>query len=157
MNLPEWIPEPITHVFDELVRRAPSADHVSITERLATDERMKTVYTELFRRNRKTGDFLNPARNSAGETAQDGQVAAIEELFKQVVSAASHRTRVTKPEEIESARVRWREDAKRLRALAHDLELAIGLGQLGTDDPLSKDMAISDLGALLTPVPRVPL
>jgi hypothetical protein len=46
--------------------------------------------------------------------------------------------------EIEKAKERWKGHATQLRALAHDMELAIKLGALGLDDPRFPGLARHD-------------
>ncbi len=62
--------------------------------------------------------------------------------------SAGDRITVSKIEEIEAAKLRWADDAKRLRMLAHDLELAAELGSLGIDDAASRLQALQDTPAL---------
>jgi hypothetical protein len=64
------------------------------------------------------------------------------------VSAASDRLSVSKLDEIEKARAQWADHATRLRALAHDMELAFDLGALGLDDPKFPGLAWHDAQAV---------
>jgi hypothetical protein len=79
---------------------------------------MRVVYDEFLRRDRKTGNFFNSARSSSeGRSAEEAQLAAIQEILQLVLSAAGDKIAVSKIEEIEAAKLRWQDDAKRLRLL----------------------------------------
>jgi hypothetical protein len=119
-------------------------------ERLKADSRMEVVYDEFLRRDRQTGGFFHPCLGlSEASSAEEAQLAAIRDLLQLVISAAGDRITVSKIEEIEAAKLRWDDDARRLRMLAHDLELAAELGSLGIDDAASRTQALQDTPALI--------
>jgi hypothetical protein len=151
MLLPNWTPEPVKPILEEMDRHPlSSGPRRAIFERLVTDEQMRNVYGVLFRLDRKAGGFFHPARNIAnGQSAEEAQSAAIREVLRLVVTAAGDRIAVTKPEQVEQARLRWLDDVGRLRALAHDLNLAAELGMLGLGDSESRAAISRDAPALL--------
>jgi hypothetical protein len=84
----------------------------------------------------KQAIFFHPPRSSSERlSAEEAQLAAIRDILQLVISAAGDRIAVSKIEELEAAKLRWRDDAIRLRVLAHDFELAAELGMLGIDNP----------------------
>ena len=138
IKLPDWIPDFIRPVLENLLENPACIDgeRHTVFEQLVRDERMKPVYEQFVRRNRETGEFLYPASTRAGDqSSDDAQRTAIRELLQLAISAAADRISVSKLHEIEKAKERWKGHATQLRALAHDMELAIKLGALGLDDP----------------------
>ena len=110
---------------------------------------MEPVYHEFLRRDRETGIFLHPAkRQGDGQADEETQVVALGEILKVTISAASDRISVSKIAQIAEAKQRWGGNAKLLRDLAHDMELAAELGMLGINDPLSRWLAVRDLDAV---------
>jgi hypothetical protein len=104
---------------------------------------VRVFYEEFLRRDRQTGKFFNlPLGSAEDRSAEDAQLAAIRQILELVISAAGDKIAVSKIEEIEAAKLRWQDDAKRLRLLAHDIELAAELGMLGIDDPESRGQAL---------------
>ena len=72
-------------------------EKASLIERLASDPRMDTVWTELTKRERSgyqpTGKYFHPARppkHAAASLAMDPQPTAIEELFCCIVSTVEY-------------------------------------------------------------------
>jgi hypothetical protein len=149
-ELPDWTPEAVKPILEELDQHPrTSGPRRAVMDRLQADSRMRVVYEEFLRRNRQTGTFFHPCRNlPEGSSAEEAQLAAIRELLQLVISAAGDRITVSKIEEIEEAKLRWSDDAKRLRFLAHDLELAAELGTLGIGDPDSRVQALQDAQTL---------
>jgi hypothetical protein len=147
LELPEWTPEPVKPILEGLHQHPRTfGPRRAVLERLLTDPRMRVVYDEFLRRDRKTGNFFNSARSSSeGRSAEEAQLAAIREILQLVLSAAGDKIAVSKIEEIEAAKLRWQDDAKRLRLLGHDIELAAELGMLGIDDPESRSQASQDI------------
>jgi hypothetical protein len=142
-ELPDWTPEAVRPILAELDQHPRTAgSRREVMDRVLTDPRMQAVYVEFLRRDRETGAFYHPYRNSPeGLSAEEAQLAAIQELLQLVISAASDKIAVSKIEQIEAAKLRWLDDAKRFRLLSNDIELASELGMLGIDSPLSRAMA----------------
>jgi hypothetical protein len=147
IKLPDWTPESLKPILEELHQHPRTTGPRRVVfERLVTDDRMRTVYDEFLRRDRQTSNFFHPPTNTPdGRSAEEAQFGAIRELLGLVVSAAGDKIAVSKYEEIEAAKLRWVEDAKRLRLLAQDIELAAELGALGIDDPESRAQASEDV------------
>jgi hypothetical protein len=150
MNLPDWTPVFLQPLLERMDRHPSCSGHRrAVFERLVTDPKMRMVYDEFVRRDRKTGEFLHRAKNRADEqSVEDAQMSAIREVLQLTVSAASDRISVSKLEQIEEAQQRWGNIATRLRELAHDMELAAKLEMLGLDDPVSKALGMQDLQTL---------
>jgi hypothetical protein len=146
IDLPDWTPESLKPILQELHQhRRTSGPRRTVFERLLNDPRMRVVYDEFLRRDRQTGNFFHPCQNSPeGRSPEEAQLDAIREVLRLVVSAAGDQIAVSKFEEIKAAKMRWGDDAKRLRLLAHDLELGAELGMLGIDDPASHLQALQD-------------
>jgi hypothetical protein len=151
IKLPDWIPDLVRPILEKLSENpACLGGRRTVFEQLVSDGRMKPVYEQFVRRNRETGEFLYPASTRAkGQSADDAQRTAIRELLQLTVSAAGDRISVSKLDDIEKAKERWEGHATQLRALAHDMELALKLGALGLDDPRFPGLAWHDAQALL--------
>jgi len=147
IDFPDWTPKLVKPILEELYDHPrTSGPRRAVLDRLLTDPRMRVVYDEFLRRDRKTGNFLNRLLSSLeGRSVEEAQLAAIREILQLVVSAAGDKIAVSKIEEIEAAKLRWHDDAKRLRLLAHDIELAAELGMLGIDDTESRVLALQDV------------
>jgi hypothetical protein len=145
-QFPDWTPQSVRPILEELdVHPRNVGPRRTVFDRLLTDPRMRDVYDEFLRRNRQTGGFFNPcSETSEGQPAEEAQLGAIRQVLQLVVSAGADRMSVSKIEEIEAAKLRWGDDVKRLRLLAHDLDLAAELGALGIDDCASKAQASQD-------------
>jgi hypothetical protein len=149
MILPEWTPELVKPVLQEIDCQQLLPGRRAVFERLVNDPRMRHVYTEWLKRDRETGSFHRPARHSSSESSSAAaQVSAIREVLRLTISAASDQISVTKPGQIEEAKLRWLGHAKLLRDLAHDLELAAEHGQFGMNDPLSREIGSHDIEAV---------
>jgi hypothetical protein len=83
INLPDWTPEYVRPLLTQLDRnRACSGDRRVAFERLVNNKRMKSAYEQFFRRDRKTGAFLYPAKTrKRNQTYQDAQLAALREVL----------------------------------------------------------------------------
>jgi hypothetical protein len=150
IEFPDWTPELVKPILEELHQQLHmSAALNNVLERLWADPRMQAVYDELLRRDRQTGTFHHPCRNSPEDrSVEEAQLTAIREVLGVVISATAERTTVSKIEDIEAAKLRWGDDADRLRMIAQDIELAAALGSLGISDPLSRDCALQDAKTL---------
>ncbi|MFT4115983.1 hypothetical protein [Bradyrhizobium sp.] len=148
MPLPAWIPDLLKPVLEEIKSAACVSRHRFIFDRLLNDSRMRPVYQEFVRRDRKTGRFLNAARARPDQSDDEAQIAAVREIIQLAISAASDRISVSKLSEIEAAKLNWRSHATLLRTIARDITLAIEFGSLGFDDPVSRDIARPDVDAL---------
>jgi hypothetical protein len=151
MKFPSWTPELVRPILEQMhAHPACSGQRRLVFERVLDDPKMRPVYDEFLRRDRKSGKFFHPARSPYdGQSPEEAQLSAIREVLQLTVSAASDRISVSKLDEIEKARERWMDHATRLRALAHDMELACELGALGLDDPKFPGLAWQDSQALL--------
>jgi hypothetical protein len=62
-DIPEWTPASLRPLLEQMVDHpACVGPRRAAFERLLTDRRLKTVYDELLRRDRKSGGYLHPAR-----------------------------------------------------------------------------------------------
>jgi hypothetical protein len=151
ISLPTWVPETVQKLFQEAEEADLPPEQRSILERLATDERMQNVWGELLRRDRGSGQFVHPALSRDGErlrSKDECQHSALGELFHFVFTAARDRMMVTKPEEVRRHREHLLNNAKTLRNLANDLDLARIRGQFGVTDPESVTLVESDVATL---------
>ena len=100
-----------------------SNDQAEVLRRLATEPRMATVWKELARCSRETGDFLHPALREDGtrETEQGAQDKALAETLFQAFCAATQRVSVAKIEELELKKDELRREASFLRTIAERL------------------------------------
>ncbi len=142
-ELPDWTLEPLRPILAELDQHPrTTGPRREVMDRLLTDPRMQAVYVEFLRRDRQTGAFFHPCKKwPEGLQAEEAQLAAIRELLQLVVSAAGDKLAVSKIEQIDAAKSRWLDDARRFRLLSNDIELASELGMLGIDSSISRAMA----------------
>jgi hypothetical protein len=147
---PDWTPELVKPLLEQLdINPASSGHRRDVFNHVLADPRMEAVYDEFLRRDRKLGTYLHPAREiPEGQTADEAQLSAIRQALQLAVSAAGDRISVSKLDEIEKAKEKWKDHAERLRSLAHDMELAFQLGALGLDDPTFPGLALHDAQAL---------
>jgi hypothetical protein len=151
ISLPAWVPETVKVLIQQIEQSDLTPELRLTLERMASDARMENVWGELLRRDRGSGQFVHPAlqrRGSHYNSKNDAQIVALGEIFDFVFIAARDRMIVTKPAEILRHKSDLLENAKRLRMLANDLDLARSTGQLGVADPLSKTLAEADVMAL---------
>jgi hypothetical protein len=81
-------------------------------------------------------------------STNDAQFTALGEIFHFAFTATRDRMMVTKPAEILRNKKNLLENAKRLRILANDLDLARSKGQFGVANSQSKTLAEADVLAL---------
>jgi hypothetical protein len=82
---------------------------------------MQPVFQEFLRQDRETGTFLHPAKMRTDfQSEEDAQLSAIRQVLQVAVTAASDYMSVSKVEEIDAAKERLKDDASRLREIAHD-------------------------------------
>jgi hypothetical protein len=151
ISLPTWVPETVRKIIQELEQSDLIPEQRSILKRLATDKRMQNAWGVLLGRDRGSGQFVYPALPRGGRrlgSGEDYQLSALSELFYFVFTAARDKMMVTKPEEILRNKEHLLENAKRLRILASDLDLARIRGMFGVADPQSKMLAERDVLAL---------
>jgi hypothetical protein len=94
--LPDWTPEPIRNTIQKIEQQNWSFDYRSILTRLAFDDRMKKVWSELLKR-KKSGGFAYQARrrdDSDQGTDDDAQATALRELFLYVLIVAFENIRL---------------------------------------------------------------
>jgi hypothetical protein len=151
MNMQSWIPEPVKPLLEQLnANPACTGRRRPVFKRLSTDPRMQSVFQQFFRLDRKTEHFLYAAKKRKDpQSREEAQLAALSEVLKITISAASDRMAVSKLNEILDAKRRWNDDASRLRIVAHDLAVAADFGMLGLNDPESLACATRDLRGLL--------
>jgi hypothetical protein len=151
MNFPGWIPEPVRPLLQQLnANPACAGRRRPIFDRLLEDDRMQSVYGQFLRKNRKTGKFYYPARNrNSDHSAEDAQIAALREVLKVTINAASDKISASTFEQIAEAGKRWSDHAVLLRMIAHDMTLASELGMLGLNDPAAPSLVLHDIATLL--------
>jgi hypothetical protein len=150
-DFPDWTPEFVRPLLTSLGRnRASRAARRIAFELLLNDRRMQPVYNQFLRRDRKSGDFLYPAKlRKRNQSLEMAQLAALREVLCVVINAAGDRISVSKLEQLHRANQRWGTLATQLRELAHDMHSALEFGLLGFDDRKSKALGARDGIALL--------
>ena len=140
---------------EEAIQKVEIPDWVraqrAILERMTTDDRMKKVWALLLSRNRPSRKFAYPARprdSTGSKSADEMQFDALRELFYFVFSAARDKMSVSRPIEIQESKEDLAKNAKTLRAIANDLDLAAATGQLGVASAQDKQLAASDSASL---------
>jgi hypothetical protein len=145
----------LSDAVEEAVQKVENPDRVreqrAILERMTTDGRMKKVWALLLSRKRPSREFAYPARprDSTGlKSADDMQLDALCELFYSVFSAARDQMTVSKPIEIQQSKEDLAKNAKTLRVIANDLDLAAATGQLGVASAEDKQLAAVNSASL---------
>jgi hypothetical protein len=116
----------------------------AILVRMTTDDRMKNVWALLRSRKRPSRNFVYPARPRDGtgsKSADERQFDALRKLFCDVFSAARDQMKVSRLIEIQQSKENLAKNAKMLRAIAHDLDLAAETGQFGVVSTQDKLLA----------------
>jgi hypothetical protein len=124
ITLPDWLPWPVVMTARHIEARCSSGEQHTILARLATDPRMRGVWTELTRRKRPGGGFFHPAKwrlDKPPLTQDEAQAEALGELFHFVFCAASDRVQVSKPDEVVGLKAKLLERARLVREIADDL------------------------------------
>jgi hypothetical protein len=122
--LPEWLPPAAAVQARAIEARGLPAEQWAILRRLATDVRMRSVWTELTRRKRPSGSYLYPAKQppyGPAVTQEEAQAWALGYLFFCVFHAASDRMEVSKVDEVAPLKAKFLERARVLRESADDL------------------------------------
>jgi hypothetical protein len=118
-QIPEWVPPVITNfVRKTLVSQVTDPDQGQILIRLVTDPRMRNVWSQLVRTNRKTGGFYRPALSPGPEQvaeAAERQDWAMTLLFSVAYSLAVCHPCVMLRRKVESLRAQQQELARKLR------------------------------------------
>jgi hypothetical protein len=118
-----------------MVQSDPGAQEIIL--RLATNERMKGVWTELLKKNRKSGTYFRAAVSKPElvyMTDAERQFTAIADLLRVTISAARDQLSVSKAEDVETSTTTLQQQSSWLRALAEDLEVFVLKGQVGIAD-----------------------
>jgi hypothetical protein len=124
LSLPGWLPPAVVKQVRRIEARRLPAEQRAILQRLATDARMRGVWTELSRRKRPGGGFINPAKlpvDRPASTQDEAQAEALGELFHFAFCAARDRVQVSKPKEVAEGRTKLLQYAGMLREIADDL------------------------------------
>jgi hypothetical protein len=149
MNFPDWTPESLKPQLQRLYKACPGR-RLPIFDRILSDSRMTSVYGVLLQHDRESGRYRYAAkRGKTNQSAKDAQTAAIGEILKVAISAASDRMSVSRIEEIEEGRKQWKSHSELLRAIAQDMALAAELGILGFESQEARALAIKDAEGLL--------
>jgi hypothetical protein len=152
LSLPDWTPETVRGTIREIEQTKLTPELRMTLGRMALDPRMQTVWGELLKRDRPSGQFKYPALlpESPYLTSIDAvQFAALGETFRFVFSAARKKVPVSKPNEGEQSKESLIQHAQSLRRVANDLRLALSKGQLGIASREMKEQAGKDLPVLL--------
>jgi hypothetical protein len=110
--LPWWLPRSVVHGVGVIAANMIETDEQqAILTRLTTDIRMRSVWRQLVRRDRNTGEFHFAAKRPPGwdDLADDNvslvvQVRAFEELLFCAFCVARDQVRVSTPEEADAVR-----------------------------------------------------
>jgi hypothetical protein len=144
LSLPDWTPETVRGTIREIEQTKLTPELRMTLGRMALDPRMQTVWGELLKRDRPSGQFKYPALlpESPYLTSIDAvQFAALGETFRFVFSAARKKVPVSKPNEVEQSKESLIQHAQSLRRVANDLRLALSKGQLGIASREMKEQA----------------
>ena len=139
---------------EEAIQEVENPDLVreqrAILDRMTTDKRMKNVWNLLLSRKRPSREFVYPAiqRTKTSKSDNERQFDAIRELFYCVFCFARDKMRVSRPTEIKQSKTELVRNAKTLRQVANDLDLAATHGQLGVVTVQDKLQAADNVLAL---------
>jgi hypothetical protein len=126
--IPVWVPACIaSRVHNSSWRDWP---YSPVLVRLVTDPRMRSVWSQLTRKSRLTGQYLHPARLSCeGEGASCRQDFAMRMLFGLVLDLAECRPRTTLQRELAARQEERKALARKLWAEANTLAYLEELGE----------------------------
>lgn len=147
---PEWLPNQISYIFRSL--NLSDGQMIGAATRLANDQRMRAVWNELLRKDRRTGEYCRAAKPRSGPsplTKEENQLFAIQDVIRFTLTAVRDERVVTRPEDIEQSRAHLNSKSDQLVILTNDLRLAIERGQLGIADAPARELAGEHLTALL--------
>jgi hypothetical protein len=126
MALPDWMPPAVQSAACWFALHCLNNQHeLAILRRLSIDPRMERVWTELTRRDRKTGEFFHPVRRSGSlvnRTQDQAQHDEMARLFHFAFRATRDRMAVTKPSDIAPPLDLYAQRARVLRDIADDLD-----------------------------------
>jgi hypothetical protein len=97
--LPKWLPPSVEKQVREIEQRSLTAEQCAILRRLATDGRMRRVWTQFLRIDRKSGLLESPAKpldDFTAPTQDEIQAEAIGEIFHFVFCAARDQKKTIK-------------------------------------------------------------
>ncbi len=124
ITLPSWLPPAVAKQVRRIEARDCPAEQRAILLRLATDTRLRGVWSELTRCKRPGGGFFHPAKprlDKLALTQDEVQAEALGELFHFVFCAARDRVEVSKPEDVAPLKAKLHERARVLREIADDM------------------------------------
>jgi hypothetical protein len=122
--IPKGTPVSVQLELKRLLETSVTLEQRTILKRLANNPKMRDVWSELARRDRKTHDFVYPARHptdSRWRGHRNGQDAALAETVHFVYLTAVDEPTVSKPEENERRRKELQDKAAYLRQIADEL------------------------------------
>jgi len=148
--LPAWVPESVVNQVRSIEARCePGRDH-AILCRLATDPRMRNVWTTLMSKTRSgSKKFVHPVRPAVEAPPLpevDAQEMALGETVHFAFCAARDELAVSKPDEITPARERFAERARILRNVAAELLASVAANPW--QDPAAVVLCRNDAEAL---------
>lgn len=152
LALPKWLPPSVEKEVRQIEGRNLPAEQCAIVRRLATDERMRRVWTELLRRSRSNSQFVNAAKRSRempSLTQDEVQAKALREIFHFAFCASRDKLMVSKPEDVAREKDKLIEKALILRELAEMVEVSSFTIERAIPDAVSRQLAIADAAALV--------
>jgi hypothetical protein len=139
--LPDWLPPSVADRARKIEMTAQTDEQRTMLACLARDGRMRSVWQELTRRDRKTGAFFHPAKPRSDldlTLPEEIQAQALDELFFFVFCSARDQISTSRPDQAESARSAGMARVEILRDCANLLR------QKCSDDP----QAVADVAAV---------
>jgi hypothetical protein len=120
LDVPKWVPEAVNRRAQDLRAKTNSAELIAILQHLVVAPRMRDVWTELTKHQRKksrtTESFLYPARvQSAATTAAQRQDEAMATLFEAIVQLAANGIDIFVRAKSHPKKNKWNKMAFRLR------------------------------------------
>jgi hypothetical protein len=98
--LPSWVPTAVRwqaeQFYAEIAKHPDPTKSKEILDRLASDPRMENVWRELFRKNRQSQEFFNPAMTAARLVAKKRRLAT--ELRRQGGPTREHAAKLLQAE-----------------------------------------------------------
>jgi hypothetical protein len=150
--LPKWLPSSVEKQVRQIEERTLPAEQRVILVRLATDDRMRKVWSELLRRSRSGEHFFYPAKRFAemsSLTPDEIQAQALSEILHFAFCAARDKIAVSKPEDVARAKEELIPKAQILCELAEMREVSSFTIERAIPDAASRQLAITDAMALL--------
>ncbi len=146
IDFPSWTPPSVKAMIQSLALEAESGEQFETLKRLATDQRMRSVWEYLKRKKRPTETYYNQAINTYGPglCCDEIQSKALSRTIHFIYYSVRDKRRAVKIEEVEPIKQQRLAEAQTLRRVADELRSSVS----NSFDPGLLSLANRDVDAL---------